>query len=113
METSAVGVRESVSVAKLSVVFGSEMVEAGVTVAVFDTVPVAELFTVAVMRNVAVPPAWRSTTVAIEPEPLVAAHVACDEAVHVQVASTRLLGSVSETMVPGASEGPLFLTTIE
>ena len=63
--------------------FGSVADDGGVTVAVFVSVPVAELDTLPVTVNVALPPLSRSTVVLMLPEPFAVAQL--DPAVAEQV----------------------------
>ena len=112
MRRSAVGVRVSVSVAVLLAGELSATPLGTLMVAVLASVPVAEAATVAVRVKVAAPETGRFTDVEIEPEPLGAAQVPPAEAAHVQVAPVRVAGSVSVTVAPVTTDGPLLDATI-
>ena len=81
------------------------------TVAVFESVPVADDFTVAETVKVAVPPASRLTEAEMSPVPD-AGHDDPDEATHVQLTPESFELNESATEAPLTSEGPLFETTI-
>jgi hypothetical protein len=101
-----------VSVAELLVVGESVTPAGAVTVAVLDTDPVAEDFTVALSVNVAVPPETRLTVVEMVPEPEAAAQLEPAEATQVQEAFESSAGIESITEAFTTSEGPLFVTKI-
>src|SRR2546426_337996 len=107
---SAVEVMVSVSVAELLPEVGSVVPPGAATGAVFARDPVAEEFTVALMVNVAVPPARRLTEAEMSPEPE-AGQLEPAEATHVQVMAWSFEEKVSVTVAPVTSEGPLFVTT--
>src|SRR3954447_22197503 len=81
------------------------------TVAVLDSVPVAEEATVPLTVNVAVPPERRLTEAAMLPVPEAGQDEPL-EAVQVQAAPVKAAGKVSATEAPTTSEGPLLVTTI-
>lgn len=102
----------SVSVAVLLFGFGSTAPAGIVTAAVLVTVPVADGSTVAVRRNVAVPPLSKSTVVLMLPVLLANEHLEPLEAVQVQEGFNNTAGTVSATCTPNTSFGPLLRTTI-
>lgn len=83
-----------------------------VTVAVFVSVPVVELITVACRLKVAVAFGCKFTVVVMLPLPLGAPQVAPAEGVQVQVTFVSFVGTVSVTVAPLTVLGPLFRTTI-
>jgi hypothetical protein len=101
-----VGVMVSVSVAELLPGLDSLTPPAALTVAVFDSVPVALDEMAALAVYVTDPPAGRLTVSLILPEPL-AVHVPPPAPTQVQVAVSEG-GKVSATFVPGALIGPAF-----
>lgn len=109
---SAVGVNVSVSLAELFDEFGSVVPFGAATVAVFVIEPVAVLATVALTKNVAVPPAARLTVVLMLILPLGAEQLDPADAVQVQEPMTRLLGIMSVTVAPVTALGPALATTI-
>ena len=85
-----------------------------VTVAVFDSVPLAVCETVPMTVNVAIVPDLRVTVVAMSPLPLAEAQLPfAGTTEHVQVADWSAAGSVSVTSASVTSEGPLLVTLIE
>ena len=110
IDRSAMRVSVSVSVAELLPGVES-VVPVGVAIdAVFASEPVAPEATVAVNVYVAVAPTVKLTVSEMLPAPL-APHDAPDDAAHVHVASERDDGSVSVTVAPVTSDGPLFVAT--
>ena len=101
-----------VSVALLFAGVGSTPWPGMATVAVFDSVPVNDASIVAVTVYVAVPPARRSTVVAMLPDPLRLPHAEPGVVVHVHVAPPSCGGIVSATGAPVIFEGPAFETAI-
>jgi hypothetical protein len=83
-----------------------------VTVAVFVIELAVEAETVALTEIVAVPPNARLMIADTFPVPDAGAHTEGREAVQVQVAPVSPGGSVSATVAPTTSDGPLFVTTI-
>src|SRR5262245_28434955 len=110
MARSAVRTRVSVSVAELLPGVGSGTPGGADTVAVFDSVPVAETLIVPSTVKVTLPPAGRFTVLLMLPDPD-AGHVPPPAPTHVQVA-VRDAGNVSVTVDPGALLGPGLLATI-
>jgi hypothetical protein len=108
---SAVGIKVSVSVAELLVLFGSVMPFGGAAVAVFTSVPVAVLETLAVKLNVAAPPDNRLTVALIFPPPLAAPQLDPAVAVQVQIAFVRMTGKLSVTVAAVTALGPSLVTT--
>ena len=111
VDRSAVGVRESVSVAELFAGVGSVTVAGAAIVAVLTRLPVAEAFTVPVTVNVVVPPTGRSTDAEMLPLPL-AGHEAPPVAAQDHVALVRIAGSVSVTVAAVTADGPVLVATI-
>ena len=101
-----------VAVAVLLFVLVSVVPAGGATVAVFASVPVAVLETVAVRLNVAVPLTSRFTVALIFPVPFGAPQLEPADAVQVQVALLNVFGKVSVTVAPVTALGPALLTTI-
>jgi hypothetical protein len=99
------------SVAELLVVGESVTPAGAVTVAVFESVPVAEEATVPVAVKVALLVVGRLTVVEMFPAPEAAAQLPpTDE--QVQVTPVNVAGKVSLTAAFTTSDGPLFVTTI-
>ena len=109
---SAMVVTVSVSTAVLLAGVGSVRPVGGAIVAVLVIVPVVVGATVAVRVNVADPDETRSTVVAIDPVPLVAAQLLGATAVQVQVAPVRAGGTVSVTGAAITLKGPVLVTTM-
>lgn len=112
MDKSEVGVRVSISLAELFAAFGSVAPASVVTVAVFVSVPVEVLATVALTVKVAVPPGNRLTVVSMFSVPFGAVQLEPAEAVQVQVPMTRPLGMMSLTWAAVPALGPALVTTM-
>ena len=106
-DRSACGVSVSVSVAELLPGVGSVTPAAAVTVAVFESVPLALAEIVPVAVYVTEPPAGRLAVSLILPEPE-AVHVPPPAPTQVHVTPVIDAGNASAMMVPGASLGPAF-----
>ena len=91
---------------------GSVVPDAGVIVAVFDSVPVAEAATVAVSAKVIEPPTVMFTSVEIAPVPDATVHALGGVAVHVQATLVNVAGGVSLTVAPNSADGPRLVTSI-
>src|SRR3954463_7373822 len=90
---------------------GSAVPGGGVTVAVFDSVPVAEAESVPVTMKVAVPPAGRLTSALMLPVPE-DGHDPPDAALQVHVTFVSDEGIVSTTVAPVTPAGPRLVTTM-
>ena len=104
---------KSIPTVALAVLFeGSGSIVSGPTeaVAVLTIVLAAAVVAVVVTLKVAVPPAARSTIVAMSPVPL-AGHDEPGVAVHVHDVLARPAGMVSSTLTAAAGSGPVLVTT--
>ena len=110
-ETSATGLRVSVSVAVLSAPSGSVTPAGGVTVAVFTSVPVAFGATVPSTVTTALAPTARSRFKATLPVPDTVPHAAPGDGAHVQVAPEITAGTTSVSEAAVTADGPS-LTTV-
>jgi hypothetical protein len=87
--------------------FESTMPVGAVTVAVFDSVPLEFIATVAVTVNVAIAPGAKVPSTAFRlPVPLAAGHA---EPAHVQLSPVNCDENVSVTVAPVTGFGPLFV----
>ncbi len=109
---SACAVSVSVSVALLLPGLVSVTPAGGVTVAVFDSVPLALPLMVAASVYVIVLPAGRLTVSLMLPLPLAVKPEAPPVPTAVNVSLTIAAGSTSLTVAPITSLGPLLVTTI-
>src|SRR6266436_6355990 len=113
IERSAWGVRMSVSVAELLAGLGSATLAGAVTVAVFDSVPVAAGSMVAVAVKVTVPPGSTATGRLMRVlSPTMEQQVEPGEAEQVQLTFGSAAGNVSATAAPFAVKGPALPTVI-
>jgi hypothetical protein len=112
IDKSAAGPTESVSVALLSLGFGSITPAGTVTVAAFAKLPVALGTTVPVTVKVTPPPAGKVTGVLMLPLSDAAPQAPPEEPAQVQLTPLRAAGIVSTTVAPVAVLGPALETTI-
>ena len=110
IDRSPCGSRVSSSVALLAVMPGSLTPAGALTVAVFDSVPVAAGSTSQVARKVTDWPASRSTVVEMSPTPLAASQVPVPPQLQVQPESSA--GKVSATGAFETPKGPALLTAM-
>src|SRR5512139_2494073 len=101
----------STSVALLLAGAFSTKLAGWVTVAVLLSVPVAPAGRFPVTVYVALPPTSRLSVVLMLPKPL-AVQLDPGDAAHVHVTPVSTAGSVSVTLLPIASSGPLLVTLI-
>jgi hypothetical protein len=111
IDSSAVGVRVSVSVAELLAGVGSVTPAGAAIAAVLTKLPVAEALTVAVTVKVAALPTGRFTVALMLPLPL-AGHEPPPLAEQVHVAPVSEAGMVSVTVAAVADDGPAFAATM-
>jgi hypothetical protein len=112
MDTSAVGVNVSVSVAELLAAVGSVTPAGGAMLALLTSVPVADGTTTPVTVNVTEPPTGSVTDALMLPLPLVG-HVPPAVPAHVHETPLSVAGIVSATVAPVTADGPAFVATIE
>src|SRR5262245_13949360 len=110
---SADGVSGTELTAVLFVVSGSVAAAGTAIVAALTSRPVAPDAIVPVNVNAAVPPAARSTVVAIAPAPEDAPQAEPASAAHSHDAAPSTAGSASLTVAPVTALGPWFVTTME
>jgi hypothetical protein len=111
IDRSALAFNVSVSVALLLPGVGSVTPAGAVTVAVFDSEPVALGLMFAMTVYVTLPPTGRLTVALMLPEPL-AVHVPPPAPTHVHESLVIAAGNVSATVAPVALLGPALLAVI-
>ena len=112
IDRSATGAMMLVSVASLLPVSGSVVPVGAVTVAVFETVPLAEPRTVASTAKVTEPDGARSTVAEMSPVPFASSQNPPVPSAQVHVAPVSSAGIVSVTTASNTADGPSFVTTI-